>query len=131
MDKYRHNCDYGYDKCPYSCKKCKKLEAISEDLTKKTAELNKAVEEKIAEARAIQEQIEELERKAALLRIKEKEILEDAAKLDEELDQTAYEAFKYLYATIDCYKKCKDHNDKPDCCCKCCCRRKHHDCCEY
>ncbi len=129
MEKYRHNCEC--DKCYYSCKKCKKFEEVAEDLTKKTAELNKAVEDKLAEAKVIQDEIDELEKKAEILRGKEREILEEAAKLDEELDQTAYEAFKYLYATIDCYKNCKDYYDKPECCCRCCCKRKHYDCCEY
>ena len=50
-----------------------------------------------------------------------------------ELDKTVFEAFKHLFATIECYKKCKNNErperpEKPDkpgrpgCGCKYCCK---------
>ena len=59
---------------------------------------------------------------------KEKALLCEVMELDELLERTVCEAFKYLYATIDCYKDCKD-KDK-ECCCKCCCKCKHERYCE-
>ena len=64
---------------------------------------------------------------------KQKSLLCEAMELDEELDKTVFEAFKHLFATIECYKKCKNNErperpEKPDkpgrpgCGCKYCCK---------
>ena len=83
--------------------------------------------------RYIQREIDELEERLECLRKKQKSLFCEAMELDRELDKTVFEAFKHLFATIECYKKCKNNErperpEKPDkpgrpgCGCKYCCK---------
>ncbi|BDC00304.1 TPA: hypothetical protein ACF2DS_003112 [Clostridium perfringens] len=116
--KYNHkcNCECNWDKYEdncNNCNKCRKLEKISEELTRESAELNEAVEEKLEGVKYIQREIDELEERLECLRKKQKSLLCEAMELDEELDKTVFEAFKHLFATVECYKKCKN-NERPE-----------------
>ncbi|SUY37383.1 hypothetical protein [Clostridium perfringens] len=133
---YKYNCECNLDKYEDNCNKCnkcRKLEKISEELTRESAELNEAVEEKLEGVKYIQKEIDELEERLECLRKKQKSLFCEAMELDRELDKTVFEAFKHLFATIECYKKCKNNErperpEKPDkpgrpgCGCKYCCK---------
>ncbi|MBI5998552.1 hypothetical protein [Clostridium perfringens] len=130
---YKCNCECDWDKYDDNCHKCRKLEKIAEELTKESAELNEAVEEKLEGVKYIQREIDELEERLECLRKKQKSVFCEAMELDRELDKTVFEAFKHLFATIECYKKCKNNErperpEKPDkpgrpgCGCKYCCK---------
>ena len=78
----------------------------------------------------VYKEIDELEERLECLRKKQKSLFCEAMELDRELDKTVFEAFKHLFATIECYKKCKNNErpEKPDkpgrpgCGCKYCCK---------
>lgn len=129
MEDFKKACDFDFDfdrdRC--GCAKCKKLEKVSEELVREAAELNRGVVEKIEAAKAIEKEIEELERKVEALRKKQKAIIAEGLSLGALLEKTAYEAVKYLFAAIECYKKCKENDHHScQCCCRCKCRREDH-----
>ena len=87
----------------------------------------------LKQEKSIQKEIDELEERLECLRKKQKSLFCEAMELDRELDKTVFEAFKHLFATIECYKKCKNNErperpEKPDkpgrpgCGCKYCCK---------
>ncbi len=45
---------------------------------------------------------------------KQKSLFCEAMELDRELDKTVFEAFKHLFATIECYKNAKIMKDLKD-----------------
>ena len=103
------------------------LADIDEKLEVKSNTKNKEEENRL------DKEIDELEERLECLRKKQKSLFCEAMELDRELDKTVFEAFKHLFATIECYKKCKNNEkpetpEKPDkpgrpgCGCKYCCK---------
>ena len=58
---YKCNCECNWDKYEDNCHKCRKLEKVAEELTRESAELNEAVEEKLEGVKYIQKEIDELD----------------------------------------------------------------------
>lgn len=130
---YKCNCECNWDKHEDNCHKCRKLEKVAEELTRRSVELNEEVEEKLECVKYIQKEIDELEERLECLRKKQKSLFCEAMELDEKLDKKVCEAFKYLFATIECYEKCKCHQrpekpdkpekpERPECCFRYCCK---------
>lgn len=134
---YKCNCECNFDKYEEGFKpfnglnKCRKIEDLAEGLTKEVAELDEIYKEKIEDIKCVENEIKDLEKRLACLKDKERALCNEAMEIGEKLDKVTLEAFKHLFATIECYRRYIHHNerperperpDRPGCGCNYCCK---------